>query len=264
VSQNASTGYERTTPGDLQGETGSTKDVAKEQAAGVASSATEAGQHVAGVAKDQAGEVAAEAGRQAKDVFGQATNEVSRQAAEQQQRVAGGLRSLGTELGSMAERSDEAGMATDLARQAASTVHSAADWLEQREPGELLEEVKTFARRRPGMFLAVALGAGLAAGRLTRGLKDEASSSGSATTGSAGSAGYSSTGTATPTSTGSSYSPTPAVPPAGAAAGVGTLSGVGSHDQGEPFDATYTETEIVEVVEPSVSGTPGYYNEETR
>jgi len=34
----------------------------------------------------------------------------------------------------------------------------------------VLEDVKSFARRRPGAFLALAAGAGLIAGRLTRGL----------------------------------------------------------------------------------------------
>jgi gas vesicle protein len=166
----------------------STKDVAKEQAAGVAGSAKDAGQHVAAVAKDQAGNVATEATRQAKDILGQTRAEITQQASDQQQRVAGGLRSLGTELGSMAEGSDESGVATDLARQASAKAHDLADWLEQRDPGSLLDEVKTFARRRPGAFLAIAVGAGLAAGRLTRGLKDEASSSSDEGTRSSGSA----------------------------------------------------------------------------
>jgi hypothetical protein len=151
--------------------------VAKDQAAGVAGSARTAGQHVAGVAKDEAGNVATEATRQARDILGQARTEISQQAADQQQRVVGGLRSLGTQFGAMAERSDESGVATDLAQQASAKASELADWLEQHEPGSLLEEVKTFARRRPGTFLALAVGAGLVAGRLTRGLKDESSSS---------------------------------------------------------------------------------------
>jgi len=154
----------------------STADVTKEKAADVAGSAAGAGQQVAGVAKEEAGNVAAETARQAKDVLGQARTELTQQAADQQQRVAGGLRSLGSELSSMAERSEQPGVATDLARQASTSVQDLADWLEQRDPGGLIDEVKTFARRRPGTFLAIALGAGLAAGRLTRGLKDESTS----------------------------------------------------------------------------------------
>jgi hypothetical protein len=45
-----------------------------------------------------------------------------------------------------------------------------ADWLEQREPGDLLDEVRRFARRRPGAFVLGALVAGVVAGRMTRGI----------------------------------------------------------------------------------------------
>jgi len=173
----STTNFDALAYGESPDDRSSTKDVAKDQAADVAGSAKDAGQHVASVAKDEAGNVVTEATRQAKDILGQTRAEIGQQAADQQQRVAGGLRSLGTELGSMVERSDESGMATDLARQASAKANELADWLEQRDPGSLLEEVRTFARRRPGAFLAIAVGAGLAAGRLTRGLRDESSSS---------------------------------------------------------------------------------------
>lgn len=44
--------------------------------------------------------------------------------------------------------------------------------LENKEPADLLKDVRRFAARRPGAFLAIAAGIGLAAGRLTRGLTD--------------------------------------------------------------------------------------------
>ena len=72
----------------------------------------------------------------------------------------------------MAANGGQSGVATEFARQAADRMHGAASWLEQREPGDLLDEVRNFARRRPGAFLIGAAVAGLAAGRLTRGLKD--------------------------------------------------------------------------------------------
>jgi hypothetical protein len=159
----------------------STADVAKDQASTVAGSVGSAGQHVAGVARDEAGNVAAEAKGQAKNVLGQARAELTQQASDQQQRVAGGLRTLGTELGSMADNSQDPGYATDLTRQVSTKAHEIADWLENRDPSSLLEEVKTFARQRPGTFLGLALVAGVAAGRLTRGLKDESSTATSST-----------------------------------------------------------------------------------
>jgi hypothetical protein len=45
-----------------------------------------------------------------------------------------------------------------------------ADWLDGREPGQLLDEARNFARRRPGVFLVGALAAGVVAGRMTRGV----------------------------------------------------------------------------------------------
>lgn len=148
----------------------SATEVAKDKAADVAGSGADAAQHVAGVAKQQAGQVTAEAGRQLKQMVGQAQSELTDQAQTQQQKLAGGLHSLADQLKSMANNSDQPGPATDLAQQAADRAHQGAQWLEGRNPGDVLNEVRSFARRRPGVFLAVALGAGVLAGRLARGL----------------------------------------------------------------------------------------------
>ncbi|MBV9792537.1 MAG: hypothetical protein JO016_01245 [Actinobacteria bacterium] len=150
----------------------STTDVARDEAAGVGQHAREAGGQVAQTAGDQARQVAAETGRQARDLLGEAQGQVQQQAAVQQQRAAQQLHSVADELGQLASNSGQSGVATEFARQAAGRVHGAASWLEQREPADLLEEVRHFARRRPGAFLIGAAVAGLAAGRLTRGLKD--------------------------------------------------------------------------------------------
>jgi len=148
----------------------STAGVAKDQAANVAGGAADAAQHVAGVAKEQAGQVTAEAGRQVKNLAGQARTELSDQAQSQQQRAVTGLHSLGDQLQAMGSGTETSGMATDLAHQAAGKVHDVAGWLENREPADILNEVRTFARQRPGAFLAIALGAGIVAGRLARGM----------------------------------------------------------------------------------------------
>jgi uncharacterized protein YjbJ (UPF0337 family) len=148
----------------------STTDVAKDQAGQVADTAKQAGAQVAGTVKEQAGQVTAEAGNQAKQLLAQAQSEVTEQAAATQQRVADGLHALADELTGMARNSDQDGPATDLARQAAEKAHQAAGWLADRDPGSLLNEVRSFARRKPGTYLALALGAGVLAGRLTRGL----------------------------------------------------------------------------------------------
>jgi len=163
-------------PGVAQEPTGdrgepSTADVAKDQAGAVAGTASDAGKRVAGVAGEQAGQVASEASQQVKDLVHQTRGELTEQAATQQKRVAGGLRSLGEELHSMAQNSEQQGPATDLVKQAAERTSTVASWLEDREPRHVVEEVTRFARQRPGAFLAIAAGAGLLVGRLGRGLK---------------------------------------------------------------------------------------------
>jgi len=162
-----------TTYSETDGSDSSTKDVAKEQAAQVGQGAADAGKHVAGVAKEQASGVASEAADQAKNLYEQTRQELRGQASTQQQRLAEGVRSLSSELESMADRGN-AGTATELVREASSRARDVAGWLDQRDPGALLQEVTDFARRRPGTFLAIAAGAGLIAGRLTRGAISEA------------------------------------------------------------------------------------------
>jgi len=154
------------------GGTQSTKDTAKDEARGVAHEGVEGGKHVAAVGADQAKQVAGEAGHQAKQLLGQAQSELVDHASSQQNRVADQLHSLSSQLGSMASKSDEEGLAKDLAQQASQQIGSVAHWLSEREPGDLLNELKDFGRRKPGTFLAVAAGLGLLAGRMTRGVKE--------------------------------------------------------------------------------------------
>ncbi|TKR22971.1 hypothetical protein FA014_13625 [Cellulomonas hominis] len=188
---------------------------AKEQASGLAHAAADSGQGVLHEAKGQAADVVHEATSQARDLLGEARAGLTSQASDQQARAASSLRSLGDELGRMADGSEQGGLAADLVRQVAGRTGSVASWLENREPGDVLGEVTDFARRRPGVFLALAAGAGVLAGRLTRGLKDAPPSSGST-----GSTGSSPAGAATGRSTSS------AGYPAGSTQGLSTAAGV--------------------------------------
>ena len=151
-----------------------TRDVAAEEALGVASDAKAAGQQTAATAKDQAAQVADEAKVQARQVYDQAKQEFSEQVGSQHRRAASGITALADELESMVRGSDQHGVVNDLAQQASDRAREAAQWLEARQPGEVLDEVRSFARRRPGAFLAAAAVVGLVGGRLTRGLTDQA------------------------------------------------------------------------------------------
>jgi hypothetical protein len=150
-------------------------DVVKDQASDLGHSSVQAGKHVADVAREQASDVVAEAGRRGSDLLQQAQTQLEEQAAQGQQRLANRLLSLGDELRSMADAPGQGGMAADLTHQVASRVRDAGQWLGDRKPGQVMDEVQSFARRKPAVFVALAAGAGLVAGRLTRGLKDASS-----------------------------------------------------------------------------------------
>ncbi|MDG4824793.1 hypothetical protein O7635_23325 [Asanoa sp. WMMD1127] len=156
------------------GDQESTTQKAKDEARDVGQTAVAAGGNVAQTAKEQGKEVGRETARQARNLYGEARGHLRQQAGDQQRRAAGGIRTLGDELRSMAENSNGSGPASELAHQAASRVSGVADWLESREPGQLVDEVKQFARRRPGTFLVGAAVLGILAGRLTRGLVADA------------------------------------------------------------------------------------------
>ncbi len=160
----------------------STADVVRDQAADVGHSGVEAGKHAAEVATEQASGVVAEAGRQGRDLLSQAQGQLTEQAARGQQRAAGGLLALADDLRLMADRVDPNSPAGELARRAAVRARAVGQWLDSREPGQVLDEVQGFARRKPGIFLALAAGAGLLGGRLTRGMQAAASDGWSAAT----------------------------------------------------------------------------------
>lgn len=129
--------------------------------------------HVAGVAKDEARNVVEEGKQQAAHLMDEAMSQVDEQARTQRDRVVDTLRTFGDDLERMARGEQPgSGMAQDLSRQVAERAREISSRMDGREPAELLDEVRSFARRRPGTFLLGALAAGVVAGRLTRGAKD--------------------------------------------------------------------------------------------
>ena len=135
--------------------------------------AVQAGSQVASTATDQAKEVVQETQRQAKDLLDQGRSQVREQAISQQQKAGQSLTSLAQELRGLADgtSSGAPGPARDLLQQASGMVDDFAHKLQTRDPGELLDDVRSFARRKPGLFLLGAAAAGVLAGRLTRGVQ---------------------------------------------------------------------------------------------
>ena len=153
------------------GSSGSTTEAAKHATRETADTAKDEAKHLAETAKSELGNVASTATDQLRRLVDQSRSEMTEQARSQQQRLTSNLRTLTDELDSMAGQGDQQGVAHDLVRQVSQQARALGDWLDGREPGDVLDEVKRFARRKPGTFLAVAAGLGLLTGRMTRGLK---------------------------------------------------------------------------------------------
>ena len=148
-----------------------TSPSAQEKAQQTASTAADEGKKVAGTAKEEAQNVASEAQFQARSLLDDATTQVSEQSRAQRDRLVGTLHSVSQDLDKMASQADGSGVAADLVRQVSQRTRSLGDHLDGREPNEILDDVRQFARRRPGTFLLGALAAGVVAGRLARGAK---------------------------------------------------------------------------------------------
>ena len=196
-------GAEPGTPGQTPGPE-TTQERAKavaEQAAGQAGSvASSAAADAKSIAEDAKGEVLAVAGEakdKARDLAVDARQQLRQQAEDQAGRAAEAMRALSEQLNTMAGAAD-GGLAPDLARQASSTIDQFARKLDQGGLDELVNDVKRFARNKPGTFLLGAAAAGLLAGRLTRSVDTKAlveaakpSDSGSSESDSSGSSGSS-------------------------------------------------------------------------
>ncbi|MET0235664.1 MAG: hypothetical protein ABW224_13555 [Kibdelosporangium sp.] len=148
----------------------STPQVAKDQAQAVGSTAVQSGEQVMHTVGDQTKRVVEETTRQARNLLDEGRQQLTEQARDSQQKAAQGLHTLADQLDEMRSSTDGSGIGPEVVHQAAGHARTAADWLENRQPGDLLTELRGFARRKPGLFLAGAAVAGILVGRLTRGV----------------------------------------------------------------------------------------------
>jgi hypothetical protein len=163
-----------------------TKQVAREQGQQVKGSARDAASNVAGTAGERAREVRQQAGTHARGIAGEATRQLKGRAEQETERAGSALSNAGSQLQALAEgRIDDAGVFGDYARQAAESVNRWADSVQERGLDGLVDDLRGYARRRPGVFLVSAVAAGVVAGRFGRNLREEMSddsSSGSSRT----------------------------------------------------------------------------------
>lgn len=150
----------------------------KAQAQRAAEVAKEQGKHVGDVAKSEAQNVTAEAQQQVRNLVGEARTQLEEQSRTQLDSLVTMLQGVGEDLERMARgEGTSAGIAQDVVSQVSEKARALSSQIKDREPGELLDEVRGFARRKPGTFLLGALAAGVVAGRLARGAKDAHDSS---------------------------------------------------------------------------------------
>lgn len=144
---------------------------AKETAKDALSSAAEHGGQVAGTAKQEAADVVAEAKGKATDLLSDVKTQADEQSKTQLKNLASKIGELADELDDLVRGSESSGTVTDAAQQLADRTRQLSSHLDGRQPLDLLEDVRGFARRRPVAFLGGAAVAGVLAGRLTRGAK---------------------------------------------------------------------------------------------
>ena len=248
-------------------------DMARQEGAHVKDEATGAVRDVAGTAKEQAGNVAGDVRDQARRLSRQTQDQLHDQARGQRDRAVSNLRSVSDDLHSMADKADEAeetgsGLGAKVSRQGARYAGQVADYLDGREPGELLDDVRSLARRRPGAFLLGAAIAGVVAGRLSRSIidikRDDSDSSDGSAYGAygggydapSGASSYPAGGYQTGGTVSQSYASEPGVYPAGQG---GYPSEPGSYSA-EPPASGVGETYPVE---PPVTGSTDYPTDPT-
>ncbi|WP_093248035.1 hypothetical protein [Tessaracoccus oleiagri] len=151
----------------------SRREAARQEAEHVRHQASGAAKDVAHTAKSEAGNVKDEAKYQVRSLADSAKYEALSQASTQQRRLAEQSRHVSDDLQRLARGEQPE---TGLVQQALSAISDRAERLtrdlENKEPEDLIDDVRRFAARRPGTFLAIAAGIGVVAGRLTRGMKD--------------------------------------------------------------------------------------------
>ncbi|MFF8382519.1 hypothetical protein [Streptomyces kanasensis] len=159
---------------------------AQDKAAESAGLVGEKAAEVAGTAKEQAAGVAHEATTQARDVVGELRGQLQEQAHTQTRRLADNVRRLADELREMSDHGKPDSGVGGVVRQISDGGHQVASRLEDRGPDGLVDDLRDFARRRPGVFLAGAALAGFVVARAGKGVSAAGSSASDGPSGTAG------------------------------------------------------------------------------
>lgn len=123
-------------------------------------------------------ETANELRREGSEVTRTATQQIEEIANDQKSRASGYVQTLAQAVHASAETldSDGFGSSANAIHRVAEDISQFAETLKSRDPRQLIEDVHTFARNNPAMFLGASLFAGFGVARfLKSGTSDEAS-----------------------------------------------------------------------------------------
>jgi gas vesicle protein len=148
---------------------GDKTEIVKAESAEVADTAKQAGKEVMSEVSEQTTAVA----RTAKDQFGQLAaqtrQELKAQSEQRGEQLAARLQTWAGQMKALVEgRVDDAGDLRGLIGDAQHRLESYALSLRERGPDGVMQDVRGFARRRPGMFLLAAGATGFAIGRIVK------------------------------------------------------------------------------------------------
>ena len=147
---------------------------------GTTGSSTQGGNQVTEQAKQQSQQLAHQARQQASNLASRTTEQAKSQLANQKHNASQRLTPLQSALRETAQqlRNQGQGQVGDYAEKAADQVERFSTYLRQTEVDEIMEEVRGFGRRRPGLFLGSAAAIGFFATRFLKSSSEEASSGG--------------------------------------------------------------------------------------
>jgi hypothetical protein len=145
----------------------STETRPRDAAGAVTNEVSERASELKDTATEHASAVAAEAKEQARTVFDETRGEVTRQLDEQGRRLGEAVRTASEQVRSMADRG-EPGVVSDVTRQIGDGLANVARTVEEGGIQGVADDLRQFARRQPGLFLAGAGIAGFLVARLLR------------------------------------------------------------------------------------------------
>jgi hypothetical protein len=145
----------------------STSEQMSAGAAEMKDAVTSQGKDLASTAASEAGAFAEEVKHQAGSAISNARDQLEQQADAQARRVGSGMKDVRRQLQSVAASTDD-GIVSSIAGQLASSLGAIGNRIDDGGVAAIADDVRSFARREPGLFLVGAGALGFFAARLLR------------------------------------------------------------------------------------------------